>query len=281
MLHDTEGLNAPRPVSIAVAPNGGRKTHADHPALPMTPEALAHTASLCLDAGASMIHVHARNRDGRHLLDADAYRAIIHAINGAVGDRFVVQITSESLGIYRPAEQMQVVRNTRPEAVSLALRELLPDDDGEVDFATFLAWLRRENVMPQFILYAPDEARRLAHLQARGVIPFDRLAVLYVLGRYAPGQVSSPADLLTFLDGELPRFSHWTTCAFGTQEAAATIAGALLGGHIRVGFENNHLLPDGRMANGNEDLVRLAQDALSRLGYRVCSADEVREAWRC
>ena len=100
-----------RPVSIAVAPNGGRRTKEDHPALAMSAQELAETASRCLDAGASMIHVHARDRDGRHILDADAYRDIIRAISAAVGDKLVVQITSESLGIYEPAQQMHVLKN--------------------------------------------------------------------------------------------------------------------------------------------------------------------------
>ncbi len=87
-------------VAIAVAPNGGRRTKADHPAIPLTPAELARTAAECVDAGASMIHVHIRRPDGRHLLDAEAYRQAIDAIRKQVGDRLVIQITTEALGIY-------------------------------------------------------------------------------------------------------------------------------------------------------------------------------------
>lgn len=273
-------MAAARPVSIAVAPNGGRKTQADHPALPMTAPELARVAGLCLDAGASMIHVHVRDGEGRHLLDADAYRDVLGAIRQAVGQNLVVQITSESLGIYSPAEQMRVVRQVRPEAVSLALRELLPEGASEADFGAFLDWLREESVAPQFILYSPAEAVRLAELKARGVVPFEQLSVLYVLGRYTAGQTSDPADLLPFLNTAVPRFPHWSTCAFGNKEAACVLAGALLGGNIRVGFENNLLLPDGRTAHGNEDLVSLARDSVVSLGYRPATADEVRATWQ-
>src|SRR5215467_5824953 len=95
-------------VAIAVAPNGGRRTKADHPALPITPDELADVAAASLEAGAAMIHVHVRDRDGCHLLDAEAYRAVIAAIRASVGDRLVLQITSEALGIYQPEEQMRV-----------------------------------------------------------------------------------------------------------------------------------------------------------------------------
>jgi 3-keto-5-aminohexanoate cleavage enzyme len=108
-----------------------------------------------------MIHVHIRDRQGGHLLAADAYRTTIAAVRAAVGDQLVIQITSEALGIYKSAEQMAVVRDVRPEAVSIALRELAPDASSEAVFADFLTW-RQEKVAPQIILYSPEEAVRLA-----------------------------------------------------------------------------------------------------------------------
>jgi 3-keto-5-aminohexanoate cleavage enzyme len=267
------------PVAIAVAPNGGRRTKADHPALPLTPDELAATASSCLEAGACMIHTHVRDKDGRHVLDAEAYREAIAAIRKAVGDRLVIQITSEALGIYRPAEQMEVVRKVRPEAVSLALRELLPDASHEAGFAEFLAWLRRERIVPQIILYTPEDAVSLAALKARGLVPFDEIPVLYVLGRYSAGQRSSPADLLPFLATGMPHFAHFTTCAFGFRETACVTAGTLLGGHVRVGFENNLRLPDGALAPDNAALVAASHAALRACGLAIADADRLRRMW--
>jgi uncharacterized protein (DUF849 family) len=269
---------SPAPVAIAVAPNGGRRTKADHPALPTTPDELAATAAACLEAGASMIHAHVRDREGGHLLNADAYRAAIAAIREAVGDRLVIQITSEALGIYSPAEQMEVVRQVRPEAVSLALRELLPDESHEAGFSEFLSWLYREKCAPQIILYTPEEANKLAELKARGLIPFEDIPVLYVLGRYTAGQKSSPSDLLPFLAPGMPRFRHWSVCAFGQRETACVTAGALLGGHVRVGFENNLFLPDGSLARDNAALVEAAANAIAACGLRRATAEELRAA---
>jgi hypothetical protein len=133
-------------VPIAVAPNGGRRTKADHPALPIGPVELARTAAECLEAGAAMIHVHVRDSADKHLLDADAYKAVIKAVRAEVGERMVVQITSEALGIYGPEEQMAVVRIVKPQAASLALREILPEVADEAAFADFLLWMRAERV---------------------------------------------------------------------------------------------------------------------------------------
>ncbi|MGK9235632.1 3-keto-5-aminohexanoate cleavage protein [Inquilinus limosus] len=273
-----------RPVAIAVAPNGGRRTKADHPALPITPAELARNAAECRDAGAAMIHIHVRDRGGAHLLDADAYRAAIAAIRAEVGDALVLQITSESLGRYRPAEQMAVVRSVRPEAVSLALRELVPDPADEGAFAEFLMWLKRERVAPQIILYAPEEAARLDGMRRRGLVPWDDIPVLHVLGRYVAGQTSLPADLLPFLASAIlesvaPRFSSWMVCAFGRHEAACALAAALLGGDIRVGFENNLHRPDGSLAGSNADLVRAVAEPLIGSGGSLAGAVDLRVAW--
>jgi 3-keto-5-aminohexanoate cleavage enzyme len=143
---------AQRRVVVAVAPNGGRRTKADHPALPITADELARAAAQCLEHGASMVHLHVRDAEGKHCLNVDAYRSAIARICRAVGDRLVIQITSEALGRYSPAEQRAVVLETNPEAVSLALRELAPEKADEKDFGEFLGKLKRMRIWPQIIL---------------------------------------------------------------------------------------------------------------------------------
>lgn len=263
-------------VIIAVAPNGGTRTKVDHPGIPLTPAELAITAAECLEAGAAMIHAHVRSADGTHLLDAGAYRDTIAAIRSAVSDRIVVQITTESLGRYQPAEQIAVLKAVRPEAASLALRELAPDEGAETEFFRALEWMKRERVAPQIILYNPVEAARLSDMERRGNLPWADVPVLYVLGRYTAGLTSVPRDLLPFLAADMPRFDQWSACAFGRHEAQCVTAAALLGGHVRVGFENNLLLPDGRRAGSNAELVGTVASALRSLGLGLADATELR-----
>ena len=264
-------------IVLAVAPNGGRKTKADHPALPLSADELAVTAAECLERGASMIHLHVRDSEGRPCLDPEAYRATMARICEAVGDRLVLQITSESLGRYSPAEQRAAVIKTNPEAVSLALRELAPEVSDEKDFSAFLMKLKQMRVHPQIILYAPSEAERLGTMVKQGLIPFDKLSVLYVLGRYSLIRTGLPRDLLPFLAPDMPRFHAWSVCAFGRRETACVTAAALLGGHARVGFENNLTLPNGERAASNADLVAAAAGALGAVGLATETADGLRE----
>jgi 3-keto-5-aminohexanoate cleavage enzyme len=264
-------------VAVTVAPNGGRKTKVDHPALPLTAEELARTAAECLERGASMIHLHVRDAEGRHCLDPEAYRATIAQICQEVGDRLVLQITSESLGHYTPAEQRAAVLKTNPEAVSLALGELAPEAPDERDFCIFLSKLKQMRIWPQIILYTPAEAERLGAMVKQGLIPFDRLAVLYVLGRYSLTRTASARDLLPFLAPDMPRFASWSVGAYGRRETACVTAAALLGGHARVGFENNLSLPDGARAGSNAELVGAAAGALEAVGLQTQNADGLRE----
>jgi 3-keto-5-aminohexanoate cleavage enzyme len=169
------------------------------------------------------------------------------------------------------------VVKTNPEAVSLALRELAPEATDEKDFCIFLGKLKQMRVWPQIILYTPPEAERLGAMVKQGLIPFDRLSVLYVLGRFSVTRTASARDLLPFLAPHMPRFESWSVCAFGRRETACVTAAALLGGHARVGFENNLSPPDGARAGSNADLVAAAARAFEAVGLAPQTAEGLRE----
>lgn len=261
----------PRPVIVAVAPNGARRGKRDHPAMPLTVEEIASAAAACCEAGASLLHLHVRDERGEHTLDAELYRAATDAVRAAVGDRMIVQITTEAAGRFTLEEQMAAVRAVRPEAVSLALRELIPDRQHELPAALFLEWAFKSGIVPQYILYTPEEVERFADLRRRGIIPGLLPFVLFVLGRYADGRAGTPAELDAFL-AALPDNTEWAVCAFGPQEHACALRAAELGGHVRVGFENNIVLADGTLAPDNAALVRQFAADLVRTGRPLADA---------
>ncbi|WP_413707414.1 3-keto-5-aminohexanoate cleavage protein [Ralstonia sp. Ralssp110] len=270
-----------RPIAIAVAPNGARKTHADHPALPITPDELAACARQCVEAGAAMLHLHVRRPDGTHSLEPGDYRPAIAAVQRAVGDALVIQITTEAVGIYAPEQQMASVRVLQPEAISAALRELVPDAAYEAEAARFFGELAATRTAIQYILYSADDVVRYRDLRARGVLPETPHWVLFVLGRYSAGQRSDPTDLLPFLQawadgGDVTANVPWAMCAFGPREAECALTAALLGGHARLGFENNMALPDGSTAPDNAALVTNLRRHLDALHRPLASAADVR-----
>ena len=274
-----------RPFALAVAPNGARKTHADHARLPMTPDELAQCARECVDAGAAMIHLHVRRADGTHSLEVADYAPAIAAVRQAVGDALVLQLTTEAVGIYQPAQQIATIRALRPEAASVAVRELVPHPAALPAAAEFFGWMHREHVVAQYILYDAADVHRYAALRESGAIPAGRHWVLFVLGRYSAGQKSTPADLLPFLaawreTGLEGTGVEWAVCAFGKQEADCAATAVMLGGHARIGFENNMALPDGATAPDNAALLRAVASPLGGLGYRAMTAAQLRERFR-
>ena len=91
---------------IMAAPNGARKTKADHPNLPVTIEETAREAKACYDEGAGMLHAHVRDDEGRHVLDSGRYRELLALMAEACPD-MPCQITTEAVGIYSPQDQSQ------------------------------------------------------------------------------------------------------------------------------------------------------------------------------
>lgn len=266
------------PLLITVAPNGAYKQRPDHPTLPMTPAELGQTAKLCLDAGAAMMHMHIRDAQGRHSLDVQGYRDAQQAVKAAVGDALIVQVTSESARVYQAPAQIAMVTTLKPEAVSVGLREVDQPEIGETGLAQFFGWLAKERVMTQVILYDVADLQRWQALRAQGVIPGAPWSLLFVLGRYSAGQTSEPKDLLPFVlahTGPEP----WSMCAFGAGEHACATAAVALGGHARVGFENNLLLNNGQMAPDNAALVRQVADSARVLGRPIYNARQARDAF--
>ena len=268
-----------RNVIIMAAPNGARKTVHDHPALPITPTELADCAASLLAEGVAVLHLHVRDEQGRHTLDTDRYRRAIAAVRDRLGDGLVLQITTEAVGRYDRHEQMAVVRDLRPEAVSLALAELCPDVAAEPEAADFFAWLGRERVWPQYILYSADDARRFDDLRRRGVFGEDRPFCLLVLGRYSDKLEGDPLELDEILGGFDAASVPWAVCCFGRRENEAMLAATDRGGHVRIGFENNLLLSDGTPASDNAALIRQYRESARACGRRPATADDIRHRW--
>lgn len=265
-----------QPFIIMCAPNGARKNKADHPALPISDNELADCAESILREGASIIHLHVRDGNGAHTLDADRYRSAIRAIRARVGQQLVIQVTTEGCGVFDRQQQMATVRSLKPEAVSLALRELCPDRDSEPAAADFFAWLDRHNVLAQYILYSKAEVERFEELRRRGVIGDSVPFVLFVLGRYSKDLVGDVNELDAFI-GAVHSDTVWAVCSFGRTEHVAVQKAASTGGHARVGFENNLLLPEGKTAADNAALVRLAAESGHQVSRAPASADDVRQ----
>lgn len=252
--------------AVMVAPNGARLGKADHPALPVTIAEIVATARACHRAGAGAIHAHVRDADGAHVLDAGLYCELIAEMALAVPG-MPVQITTEAVGRYSPADQRALLRVVTPEGVSIALVEMLADGDRAAARRSYHA-LAEAGVAVQHIVYEPAHVAALAAEIAAGTIPAPGVQVLYVLGRYTTGLQSDRVMLEPFLQAAQGAnlTADWAICAFGRAETTCLRHARILGGKARVGFENNLRMADGRMAPDNAARVREISKHFASLG---------------
>ena len=264
---------------VMSAPNGARLTHKDHLHLPITPSELADCAESLLKEGVSILHLHVRDDNDKHSLDIDKYKAAMKAITDRVGDQLILQITTESVGIYQPHQQMALVRALMPEAVSLGLKELCPDEKSLAQASTFFKEIYQAGVWSQYILYSPEDVLRFDRLRKQGFFGEDKPFALFVLGRYSDTLTGDPNELDAFLacfdSGAFP----WAVCCFGATENQATRRAHALGGHVRIGFENNRQLPNGSTAQDNAQLIKetLSTNAVDPMVRPLATADWIRQ----
>jgi 3-keto-5-aminohexanoate cleavage enzyme len=263
------------PTIIMIAPNGARKTRLDHPALPVSIKQTVDEAVQCHAEGATILHAHVRGKQDEHLLDAGLYRELIAEMKHRAPD-MLVQITTETVGVYTPVQQVDCVQAVVPEMASVALKEMTSNFTDLAFAKRFYAWTIEAGVHIQHILFSDEELIQFLKLKQNGVIPASHRCVLFVLGRYAANFQSYPTDLDPFLVCDLAGLD-WFVCAFGAREQACIRAAIDNGGHARIGFENNLYLPDGDVAANTAELVSELAKSIAASDRSIASNEQTRQ----
>lgn len=240
-------MNAPL---IMVAPNGARRGKGDHPALPVDLSDLVDTARGCHQAGADALHLHVRDAQGRHSLDAGRYREALTTLQAEVPD-LALQITTESAGTYTPSQQLTCLSQVRPGWASISVREI----NQAPELADRVYGLcADQGTRVQHIAYDASDLALLQKWRATGIVRADQDEVISVLGAYTPPRAGQPDEMLRLLPAL--QGLRFAVCAFGPQEEACLLTAAQNGAEIlRVGFENNMTAPDGTLWRSNADAV--------------------------
>jgi uncharacterized protein (DUF849 family) len=262
-----------------VAPNGARRSKANHPRLPLTADELGAEARACRAVGASAIHVHVRDGNQRHSLDAALYRDAIASIRRACPD-IVIQTTTEAAGVFELDHQIASVESLQPSYLSYSIAELTAQ--GEARAERFLAWAADAKIAIQFILYSDADISLLARLYRAKRLHLSGLPrVLLVAGRYSATQDSDVAEFdalyATLRANGLHEETVWMTCAFGRGEMACLERTIELGGHTRVGFENAIVDSLGLLARDNAERVGMVADLAARHGRTLAGPREAAE----
>jgi 3-keto-5-aminohexanoate cleavage enzyme len=256
------------------------------PGIPYTPEEYAKEVRRARDAGASMVHIHARTPDGTPTVEVEHYRAITRAILAETPD-IIVNFSTGWVGL-PIAERVGHITELRPEIGALNM--------GSMNYAKYSP--KRKTFVFSFVFENSfeDIVFLLQRMQDAGVKPececFDVGHVesaepLADLGVLTPpiqfslihgvlGGISATARNLGHMASVVPAGSTWGVIAISRDQWTMVGAAAALGGNVRVGFEDNFYLPSGDMASSNGELVEAAAGMVRSRGREVADPAEAR-----
>lgn len=260
---------------ITAAITGAEVTKEIQPALAITPEEIAEDAYQCYKSGASIVHVHAREADGAPTQDKDTYGKIKEHLEKKCD--VIFQPSTGGAVWHSPEERLQPVE-LKPEMATLSCgtTNFGPDVfmNTEEYMEKFAKRMQELGVKPELEIFERGMIENAKKLVKKGLLntPLHFDFVLGVPGA-APG---NPEDLLFMVD-KIPRGSTWTVAGIGRHELPLATLAIILGGHVRVGFEDNVYYEKGVLAKSNAQLVERIVRIAKELGREVATPEEARK----
>jgi 3-keto-5-aminohexanoate cleavage enzyme len=244
------------------------------PHVPLTPAEIAADVRRCAAAGASLVHIHARDPDGRPTLDKAVFQETVRQIKKVAPEVIIQLSTGARAG--RDWEARATPVRLLPEMASFTTgSNNLPGIvyANAPDFLLFLAAVFKDTgVKPEIEVFEAGMISNALFLQKKMLLT-PPLHFDFVLG--APGAMPGTVRNLVFLADTLPPGSTWTVAGIGPAEIPLATAAIAMGGHVRVGIEDNLRLPDGTLAT-NAQLVETAAAIATTMGRKIASPSEAR-----
>lgn len=261
---------------ITAAICGAEVTKAQNPAVPYTVEEIVREATLAHAAGAAIIHLHVRWDDGTPTQDRERFRVCMDAIHAACPDVIVLPSTGGAVGM--TAEERLQPTELCPEIATLDCGTCNFGDD---TFENSIPMLRifgkrfQENhIKPEFECFERGHVDTALRLAAKGEVPNEHLHFNFALG--VPGCTPGTIPDLVWLASSIPMDATWTVTGIGKSEFPLAAAAIAMGGHVRVGFEDNLYLSRGVKAKSNAALVEKVVRLAAELGREIASSQEAR-----
>lgn len=243
-------------IILTAAIVGAEVTREQTPHLPITADEIAAEAKRCRDAGASVLHLHVREADGRPTQSRDRFYEAIEAIR-AVTDIIVQTSTGGAVGMSID-ERVQPL-DCAPEMASLNCGTINFGDEifenSLPQMRAIAERIRAAGVVPELELYELGHLDNALILVHEGLLTAP-LHVQFVLG--VRGALGARPEVLRFLVSQLPSDGTWGVAATGRHQLPMAELATELGGNVRVGLEDNLYLEKGVLAEGSAPLVARA-----------------------
>jgi 3-keto-5-aminohexanoate cleavage enzyme len=266
-------------IIITAAVSGSFPTKEMNPAVPYTPKEIADAAVESSKAGAAIAHIHVRDpKTGTPDFKVQLFREVLERIRNECD--MIVNLTTSGLRLTGPDvidRRLQPVY-LKPDICSLDLGSMNFHDrvfENPPEWSDKAAQCMRENgVKPEIEVFEPGHIRQAVDLIKKGLIDTPAYFQLCMGVRW--GIEASPENLL-FMKSKLPAGVQWSVLGTGKDQLSMITMGILLGGNIRVGFEDSIYLKKGVLAGSNAEMVHMAADLAQRLGREVASPSEARQ----
>ena len=281
-------------VFLTVAVTGNLTDPAKCPALPITPKQIAEACLTSAEEGAAIAHIHVRNPEtGAPSMDLALYREVVERIREK-NDRLILNLTTGPGGRYDPSDNNPAIAGPRttlmvperrvehiaalkPEICTLDLntmtfgREVVINTPKNV--TRMAKVIRAHGVIPELEVFDSGDLRLAHDLMADGTLQGPGLFSLVLGIKYG---FPASAEAMLYARNMLPPRAMWTGFAISRMQFPAVALSYVLGGHLRVGLEDNIFLDKGVLAPSNAALVRRAREIVERLGGQLASPAEAR-----
>jgi uncharacterized protein (DUF849 family) len=278
---------------LTVAVTGNLTTIEQHPGLPCTPEQIANACLESAQAGAAVAHIHVRHPDGRPSTELAHYREVVERIRDknseliinlttGPGGRFVPskddpKIAGPGTSAMHPLKRVEHIVELKPDIATLDLNTMWSGSAAVInppENVTIMAnEIQKAGSKPELEVFDSGDIQLAHALLDQGVLQRPPLFQIVMGVRY--GFVSTPQTLL-YAHSLLPKDAMWAAFAIGRWEFPMLTQAWFLGGHVRVGMEDNVYISKGKLTPSNAALCEKAVRILDDLGAELATAKEAR-----
>lgn len=272
---------------ITAALTGVLATRKQCPAIPYTAREIAEEARRSVEAGASIVHIHARTDDGQPAFDVESYRRIHQALQ-EVCPQAIINYSTGAVGIDRET-RIAHIRELRPHMAALNMGSMnyaLYSEQKKTfyhdhifqnsfsDIRFYLEAMNEAGTIPEMECFDLGHIQNVEPLRDLGLVP--ALACYSLVMGVLSGVPATTKNLVAMVDN-LPTGAQWQLIGIGKVQWPLVAAALSLGGNVRVGLEDNFYLRPGQMAKSNADLVAKTVHLVEELGGQVASVEETRQ----
>ena len=264
---------------ITAAICGAEVTKEQNPNVPYTVEEIVREAKSAVDAGAAIVHLHVREDDGTPTQSHVRFQECTEAILKACPNVILIPSTGGAVGM-TPDERLDSTNTTPiPEMATLDCGTCnFGDEIFDNTMPTMRAFGKRmieRGIKPEYECFEMGHLDTILTMARKGEVPGAPMQFNFVLG--VPGCTPATVDNLCWLVKNIPAGSTWTATGIGRYAFQLAAPAIVMGGNVRVGFEDNLYLERGVLAKSNGELVDKVVRMAKLLGRQVATSDEARE----